>query len=79
MANQRTLRELVAPDVNYNALCIEFPVVVVPFEVKYGLIHLLPWFNDLVGEDPHMHLKEFLVVCSTPLRPQGITRRSCQS
>ncbi|MCI19974.1 hypothetical protein A2U01_0041134, partial [Trifolium medium] len=25
------------------------------------------------GEDPHKHLKEFQVVCSTPLRPEGIT------
>ncbi|GAU46712.1 hypothetical protein TSUD_135370 [Trifolium subterraneum] len=24
-------------------------------------------------EDPHRHLKEFQVVCSTPLRPEGIT------
>ncbi|XP_050896300.1 uncharacterized protein LOC127103049 [Lathyrus oleraceus] len=24
-------------------------------------------------EDPHKHLKEFQVVCSTPLRPEGIT------
>ncbi|CAJ2661974.1 unnamed protein product [Trifolium pratense] len=43
MAEQRTLRQLAAPDVNYN------------------------------GEDPHKHLKEFQVVCSTPLRPEGIT------
>ncbi|GAU10586.1 hypothetical protein TSUD_419610, partial [Trifolium subterraneum] len=27
----------------------------------------------LAGEDPHKHLKEFQVVCSTPLRPEGIT------
>lgn len=40
MANQRTLREFAAPDVNYNALCIEYHVVVVPFELNYGLIHL---------------------------------------
>ncbi|XP_050876802.1 uncharacterized protein LOC127080525 [Lathyrus oleraceus] len=43
MADNRTLRQLAAPDVNYN------------------------------GEDPHRHLKEFQVVCSTPLRPEGIT------
>ncbi|XP_050890921.1 uncharacterized protein LOC127096386 [Lathyrus oleraceus] len=43
MADNRTLRQLAAPDVNYN------------------------------GEDPHKHLKEFQVVCSTPLKPEGIT------
>lgn len=59
MADNRTLRQLVAPDVNYNGLCIEYDVVVVPFELKSGLIHLLPKFSGLVGEDPHKHLKEF--------------------
>ncbi|RDX94183.1 hypothetical protein CR513_23464, partial [Mucuna pruriens] len=39
--------------------------------MKSDLIHLLPKFHDLAGEDPHKHLKEFHVVCST-MRPQGI-------
>jgi len=59
--------------VNYNGLCIEYPEADTPFELKSGLIHLLPKFNGLAGEDPHKHLKEFQVVCSTPLRPEGIT------
>ncbi|RDX79039.1 hypothetical protein CR513_40589, partial [Mucuna pruriens] len=29
------------------------------YELKYGLIHLLPKFHGLVGEDPPKHLKEF--------------------
>ncbi|XP_050909330.1 uncharacterized protein LOC127123116 [Lathyrus oleraceus] len=73
MADNRTLRQLAAPDVNYNGLCIEYDAAAVPFELKSGLIHLLPKFNGLAGEDPHRHLKEFQVVCSTPLRPEGIT------
>ncbi|XP_058776313.1 uncharacterized protein LOC131650626 [Vicia villosa] len=73
MAENRTLRQLAAPDVNYNGLCIEYDAVAVPFELKSGLIHLLPKFNGLAGEDPHKHLKEFQVVCSTPLKPEGIT------
>ncbi|RDX86024.1 hypothetical protein CR513_32701, partial [Mucuna pruriens] len=36
-----------------------------------GLIHLLPKFYGLAGEDLHKHLKEFHVVCST-MRLQGI-------
>ncbi|RDX64413.1 Retrovirus-related Pol polyprotein from transposon opus, partial [Mucuna pruriens] len=36
-----------------------------------GLIHLLPKFHGLASEDPHKHLKEFHVVCST-MRSQGI-------
>ncbi|RDX95020.1 hypothetical protein CR513_22512, partial [Mucuna pruriens] len=41
------------------------------YELKSGLIHLLPKFHGLASEDPHKHLKEFHVVCST-MRPQGI-------
>ncbi|XP_045797211.1 uncharacterized protein LOC123891391 [Trifolium pratense] len=73
MADNRTLRQLAAPDVNYNGLCIEYDAAAVPFELKSGLIHLLPKFSGLAGEDPHKHLKEFQVVCSTPLKPEGIT------
>ena len=36
MADQRTLRELVVPDMNYNGLCIEYADVIVPFELKSG-------------------------------------------
>lgn len=70
----RTLRELVATNVNYNALYIEYPEVDVPFELKSGLIHLFSRFNGLVGEDRHKHLKELQVVWSTPLRPQGVIK-----
>lgn len=73
MVDQRTLRQLVAFDVNYNGLCIEYADVVVPFELEYGFIHLLSRFSGLADKDPHKHLKEFEVVFSTPLRPKGIT------
>ncbi|GAU40544.1 hypothetical protein TSUD_367100 [Trifolium subterraneum] len=73
MTEQRTLRELSAPDANYNSFCIDYPTVAASFELKSGLIHLLPKFSGFAGEDPHRHLKEFQVVCSTPLRPEGIT------
>ncbi|RDX76043.1 hypothetical protein CR513_44015, partial [Mucuna pruriens] len=54
--NDRTLKELATLDT---------------YELKSGLIHLLPKFHGLVGEDPYKHLKEFHVVCST-MRLQGI-------
>ena len=72
MNNNRTLKELAAPDLNSQPLCIEFPDLTAAFELKSGLIHLLPTFRGLAGEDPHKHLKEFHVVCST-MKPQGIT------
>ncbi|RDY01289.1 hypothetical protein CR513_15402, partial [Mucuna pruriens] len=59
----RTLKELATPDVLEPAQT---------YELKSSLIHLLPKFHGLAGEDPHKHLKEFHVVCST-MRPQGIS------
>jgi len=69
--NNRTFKELAAPDVNYQTLCIQYPEVEVPFVLKTGLIHLLPRFRGLAGEDPHKHLKEFHIVCAT-MTPQGV-------
>jgi hypothetical protein len=74
MANQ-TLRELVAPDLNQQPLCITFPVLDAAnanFELKSGLIQILPAFHGCAGEDPHKHLKELHVVCST-MKPAGVT------
>ncbi|RDX82299.1 hypothetical protein CR513_36935, partial [Mucuna pruriens] len=72
--NDRTLKELATPDVLYEPWCIQYSQLELAqtYELKSGLIHLLPKFHGLVGEDPHKHLKEFHVVCST-MRPQGIT------
>ena len=42
------------------------------FELKSGLIHLLPQFHGLSGEDPNKHLAEFHVVCSS-MKPRNIT------
>ena len=41
-------------------------------ELKSGLIHLLPKFHGLAGEDSYHHLKEFHVVCSS-MRPTTVT------
>ncbi|KAH9659002.1 hypothetical protein KPL70_023696 [Citrus sinensis] len=69
---ERTLRELAKPDLNQQPLCIQYVDLEVNFELKSGLIHLLPKFHGFAGEDPHKHLKEFHVVCSS-MRPQGMT------
>ncbi|KAL2337346.1 hypothetical protein Fmac_011792 [Flemingia macrophylla] len=68
---ERTLRELAAPDFTYESLCIQYANEDVPYELKTGLIHLLPKFNGLSGEDPHKHLKEFHIVCST-MKPHDV-------
>ena len=66
---ERTLREMAAPDFTYESLCIQYPDEDVPYVLKTGLIHLLPKFHGLAGEDPHKHLKEFQIVCSTMKPP----------
>ena len=68
---ERTLREMAAPDFTYESLCIQYLDEDVPYVLKTGLIHLLPKFHGLAGEDPHKHLKEFHIVCST-MRPQNV-------
>ncbi|RDX79329.1 hypothetical protein CR513_40258, partial [Mucuna pruriens] len=75
--NDRTLKELATPDVVYQPWCIQYPQLepAQTYELKSGLIHLLPKFHGLAGEDPHKHLKEFHVVCST-MRPQGISEKN---
>ncbi|KAL0310309.1 UNVERIFIED_CONTAM: hypothetical protein Scaly_2940600 [Sesamum calycinum] len=61
---ERTINDMTSLDLNQQPLCIEYPDLEVNFELKSGLVHLLPTFHGLAGEDPHKHLKEFHVVCS---------------
>ncbi|KAL9411076.1 hypothetical protein AB3S75_044788 [Citrus x aurantiifolia] len=70
--NNRTLKELAAPNLDQQPLCIENPNPQVNFELKSGMIHLLPTFHGLAGEDPNKHLKELHVVCST-MKPAGVS------
>ncbi|KAL0409422.1 UNVERIFIED_CONTAM: hypothetical protein Sradi_1876600 [Sesamum radiatum] len=69
---ERTIKEMTSLDLNQQPLCIDYPNLDVDFKLKSDLIHLLPTFRGLAGEDPHKHLKEFHVVCSG-MRPQGVT------
>ena len=68
----KSLKELAAPDLNHQSLCIDYLDLDASFELRSGLIHLLPTFRGLAGEDPHKHLKEFHVVCSS-MKPHGIS------
>ncbi|XP_027060849.1 uncharacterized protein [Coffea arabica] len=74
MANTQTLRELAAPNLTQQPLCITFPRLSenAAFELKPGLIHLLLVFHGLPGEEPHKHMQEFDVVCSS-MKPSGVT------
>ncbi|KAI9086839.1 hypothetical protein K1719_031162 [Acacia pycnantha] len=48
--NHHTLKELGAPDVNYQPLCIQYLNIAANFELKSGLIHLLPKFHGLADK-----------------------------
>ncbi|OMP02310.1 Retrotransposon gag protein [Corchorus capsularis] len=70
--NNRTLRELAAPNVTTQRLTIQYPTNEENFEIKSGFIHLLPKFHGMPGEDPPRHLTDFQIVCSS-MKMQGIS------
>jgi hypothetical protein len=74
IARNQTLKELAAPDLNQQPLCKTFPTLepTTTFELKSGLIHLLPTFHGLTSEVPYKHLKELHVVCMS-MKPTGVT------
>uniref|UniRef100_A0A803PL34 Uncharacterized protein n=1 Tax=Cannabis sativa TaxID=3483 RepID=A0A803PL34_CANSA len=72
MAQNRTSKELVAPNLDQQPLCIHYPPLDVNFELKSDLIHLLQAFHGLPGEDPNKHLKEFHIVNSS-MKPTSVT------
>ncbi|RDX86570.1 hypothetical protein CR513_32083, partial [Mucuna pruriens] len=53
--NDRTMKELATLDMVYQLWCIQCPPLepAQNYKLKSSLIHLLPKFHDLVGEDPH--------------------------
>lgn len=67
-ALERTLRQLAEPDMTQQPLCVVYPKTTVPFELKQGLIHLLPQFSGNLGHDPNKHLKDFYLV-SNSMKP----------
>ncbi|KAL0417106.1 UNVERIFIED_CONTAM: hypothetical protein Slati_3542500 [Sesamum latifolium] len=46
---ERTIKEMTSLDLNQQPLCIEYPTLDVDFELKSGLIRLLPTFRGLAG------------------------------
>ena len=74
MANNNcTLKELVAPDLDQQSLCVQYPQLEVAFELKSGMIHLLPTFHGFAKVDPNKHLKEFNVVYLS-MKPTGFSK-----
>ena len=74
MAENRTLRDLTNPNLNQQPLAVTVPALNegVTFELKSGVINLLPKFHGLAGEDPIMHLSEFHDICMCS-KPSNVT------
>ncbi|KAA0058350.1 retrotransposon gag protein [Cucumis melo var. makuwa] len=70
---EKTLRELAEPGEDQRPLCRVIPPTTQPFELKSGLIHLLPIFKGSSGEDPYKHLKDFHMVYDS-MRLHGILK-----
>ncbi|KAD2804393.1 hypothetical protein E3N88_37770 [Mikania micrantha] len=64
MAAEQTLRQWATRDVPQHPLCINYPAVE-NFELKSGLIHLLPIFRGLENEDPHKFSKRMALLLTT--------------
>ena len=67
-----TLREYLQPTRTSTPSCMIFPTNVGHFDIKPGVIQLLPKFHGLDSESPYLHLKEFEEVCAT-LHTQNIS------
>ncbi|KAL4287380.1 hypothetical protein AHAS_Ahas19G0180400 [Arachis hypogaea] len=63
-----TLKEAGAPDLDLQPFQILYLALDPNFELKSGMINLLPKYNGLLGEDPLKHLKDYQVTCETARR-----------
>ncbi|KAL0446239.1 UNVERIFIED_CONTAM: hypothetical protein Slati_1751800 [Sesamum latifolium] len=59
---KRSIKDMTSPDLNQQPLCIEYPGLEVDFELKSGLIHLLPTFRGL-AEKHHVKACD---ICTSP-------------
>jgi hypothetical protein len=72
MAERRAIRDIITPPVDQPPLCITYPNLDVNFELRPGLIQLLPKFHGRENENPYKHLMAFHVVCAS-MKPRGVT------
>ena len=61
----RTFRDYMNPTRTIARSCIFFPSDASHFNLKPGIIQLLPSFHGFDLENPYLHLREFEEVCNT--------------
>ena len=66
VSEERSLREYFLPVTPSHPSCIVLPPTrATHFELKPSVIQLIPSFHRLNREDPYMHVKDFLNICTT--------------
>ncbi|MCS5023618.1 retrotransposon gag domain-containing protein, partial [Staphylococcus aureus] len=66
LIQEKTLIEYFSPAIASTPSCIVLPQTsATHFELKPAILQLLPSFYGLERDDPYMHVKEFLEICST--------------
>ena len=60
-----TLREYMYPTRSTQPSCIVIPTTNASFELKSGLIQMLPIFRGVENENPYQHVREFEEICGT--------------
>ena len=61
----RILRDYLQPTRTSTPSCMVIPNTIRTFDIKSGIIQLLPKFHRLDSKSPYLHLEEFDETCST--------------
>ncbi|KAL3524793.1 hypothetical protein ACH5RR_013165 [Cinchona calisaya] len=64
--DNKTLGDVFSPIITNPPSCIVLPIIdAAHFELKPQVIQLFSSFHEFEGEDPCMHVKDFLEICTT--------------
>ncbi|XP_014496783.1 uncharacterized protein LOC106758366 [Vigna radiata var. radiata] len=70
---EKSMRDLAYQEIGHQLVCTHLPLEqnASGVELKPGFIRLLPTFHGWEHEDPHQHIREFILVCSS-MKPYGV-------
>ncbi|WVZ21467.1 hypothetical protein V8G54_008789 [Vigna mungo] len=69
---EKSMRDMANQEMRHQLVCTHLPLEqnASGVELKPGFIRLLPTFHGWEHEDPHQHIREFILVCSS-MTPSG--------
>jgi len=62
---QMTLKDYMYPTRFTQPSCITLSALMATFEIKYGMIQMLPVFWRLINENLYQHVRKFEDICGT--------------